>query len=144
VTRLNNKEQTFAIFVIHSFEDLSLVKKIRDNLKVHSNIRFMVAEWKKRLGEPLGDKIIEFMQSCQVVLVLWSHNLEKSVLANQEIGYAVALGKRIFPFVARGMIPKGFLQGTEYIEYDPFDVEKDIEILVEEITTFAQNMGYHV
>jgi len=104
----------------------------------------MVAEWNRRPGEPLTDKIVELLQSCQIVLVLWSHNLEKSVLANQEIGYSVALGRRMIPFVARGMSLKGFLQGTEYIEYDPFDVEKDIEVLVEEIKAFATQMGYQV
>jgi len=79
-----------------------------------------------------------------VVIVIWTHNLKKSVLANQEIGYARALGKRIFPFIVRGMNPEGFLQGMEYIDYDPFNIEEDIKKLVETMRTFAQRLGYAV
>lgn len=134
---------TFAVFVIHSFEDMPLVEKIHDDFKVHSNIQVLVAEWRRRPGDLLADKVTELIQASQVVIVVWSHNLEKSIMGNQEIGYANALNKRIFPFVAKGMSTKGLLQGMEYIEYNPFAVEKDIKILVEEIKTFALHMGYN-
>lgn len=123
---------------------MSLLGKIYEGFDDFPRIQLLIAEWEKRPGELLTDKIEELIRRCHVVIVIWTHNLEKSVLANQEIGYARALGKRIFPFVVRGMDPGGFLQGMEYINYDPFDIEKDIQNLVETVRVFAQRLGYFV
>lgn len=141
---MSSTVQTFAVFIVHSFDDMSLVEKIYEDLKGHSKIQVFVAEWNRRPGDFLADKVTELIQASHVAIVVWSHNLEKSVLGNQEIGYAIALNKKMFPFVAKGMSLKGLLQGMEYIEYNPFDVEKDIKVLVEEIKTFAGQMGYYV
>jgi len=141
---LSDTRPRFGVFVIHSFDDMSLLGKIYEGFDDFPRIQLLIAEWEKRPGELLTDKIEELIRRCHVVIVIWTHNLEKSVLANQEIGYARALGKRIFPFVVRGMDPGGFLQGMEYINYDPFDIEKDIQNLVETVRVFAQRLGYFV
>ena len=138
------KKPTFDIFIVHSFEDMSLIGKIYEEFKDFPRIQLLIAEWERRPGELLTDKIEELIRRCHVVVVIWTHNLEKSVLANQEVGYARALGKRIFPFVVRGMNPRGFLQGMEYIDYDPFNVEADIQNLIETVRIFAGRLGYLV
>ena len=141
---MSDTAPTFEIFIVHSFDDMSLVGKIYEGFKDFPRIQLLIAEWEKRPGELLTDKIEELIRRCHVVIVVWTHYLEKSVLANQEIGYARALDKRIFPFVVRGINPKGFLQGMEYIDYDPFNIEKDVQNLVETVRMFAQRLGYAV
>ena len=141
---MSDELTTFNIFIVHSFDDISLLGKIYEGFRDFPRIQLLIAEWEKRPGELLTDKIEELIRQCHVVIVIWTHNLEKSVLANQEIGYARALGKRIFPFVARGMNLRGFLLGMEYVDYDPFNVEEDIQNLAETIRMFAHRLGYAV
>lgn len=141
---MSNAKQTFSVFVVHSFRDMSLIKKIREEFGKFPRIQVVVAEQMRRPGVLLIEKIMELMESCQVVVVVWSHNLEKSIMANQEIGYACALHKIVLPFVMSGMRLKGLLEGSEYVEFDPFNATQDIPILIDEIRTLATHLEYDV
>lgn len=124
---------------------MSLVEKIQEGFTLISpKIRVLVAERRRRPGEVLTEKIRTLITECHLVIVLWTPNLENSIMANQEIGYADALGKPIVPFILSGMTLKGLLLGIEYIECDSVEVENDIKILIEEIVSLAKNLGYKV
>jgi len=41
------------------------------------------------------------------------------------------------------MASKGFLQGQEYIEFDPYNVEDDVKELLRIVLSFAKEMGLH-
>jgi hypothetical protein len=97
----------------------------------------LVAERRNKPGAILTEKIMELIETCDLVLVVWSHNLEKSVMANQEIGYAKTLDKPLYPFVMSGFEPKGFLKATEYVEFDPYCPENGIRILMREVLRLA-------
>ena len=134
-------DEVLSAFIVHSNEDYPLVQKIYDRCRFPW-IRCCIAEQEKRPGELLTGKIEELLVKCQVIIAVWTHNLRDSIMANQEIGYAKALGKKIIPFAVRGMKPEGFLEGLEYVEYDPYDPEKGIENLIVTLTKLAQNFGY--
>jgi len=62
------------------------------------------------------------------VLVLWTRDGAHSSWVNQEIGFAEDLCKLIIPVVERGVYPKGFLVGKEYIELDREEPAKTIRV----------------
>jgi hypothetical protein len=100
----------FKVFVVHAFKDTSLIEIMQKAFAEHPFIRLVIAERRKKLGDILAKKIMDLIDRSQMVIVVWSHNTEQSVLANQEIGYAVTKDKIIFPFVMAGTIPKVFLK----------------------------------
>lgn len=136
--------QNFIVFVIHSFRDTSLLENIREEFENSPQIEAVFAERQRRPGVLLTEKITELMQSCKVVVVVWTPNLEKSIMANHEIGYACALDKVVFPLVLTGMELKGLLQGAEYIEFEPGNVRQGIRILIAQIRSLATKLGYEV
>jgi hypothetical protein len=136
VTPLRHKK--FRVFIIHPFEDIALVKKIKEEFESYPEIKIIIAERFRRPGDILAWKLMELIENCQMVLVVWSHSIERSILANQEIGYAMALEKPICPFVASGIEPKGFLEGTEYIEFNPYIPEPHVRNLAKHVRKQAR------
>ncbi|TET19921.1 TIR domain-containing protein [Candidatus Bathyarchaeota archaeon] len=123
---------------------MSLIENVREEFENFPEIQVVIAEQLRRPGVLLTEKITELMQSCQVVVVVWTPNLVKSIMANHEIGYACALDKVVFPFVMTGMELKGLLQGAEYIEFEPGNVREGIRILIAQIRALATKLGYEV
>jgi len=141
---LSNPPQTFDVFIIHAVRDESLIESIQEEFRSFPRIRVLIAERRRRPGFFLAEKIRELIDTSHLVIVVWTPNLEKSITANQEIGYALALNKPIFPLVFAGMKPGGLLEGTEYIECDPVNARRAIQALIEDIRSLASELGYSI
>jgi hypothetical protein len=88
----------------------------------------------------LTEKIKGLIEDSHFVVVLWSHHLEKSIMCNHEIGYAIALNKPVIPFIMSGMDPKGLLAGTEYIEFDAHRFDEGLEELETTLEEYAAEL----
>src|SRR6266700_404854 len=115
------------VFVSHSMgvRDLDVLHCLLAEAEGR-NIAYYLAERDPRFGGLLTDKIKGALQEAHCVLVLWTRDGAHSGYVNQEIGFAEHLGRLIIPVVERGVDPKGFLIGKEYIELDRDEPAKTI------------------
>lgn len=134
----------FRVFLVHAFDDMTLIERIRKEFRNYPSIRILIAERRRRPGEILADKIMSMIDGCHLVLVVWSHNLIESITAHHEIGYAMGLNKTIFPFVIEGISLEGFLEGTERIDFNPYDPTQGIRELIKEVRKHALALQYDV
>jgi hypothetical protein len=139
---LNSSEPLITAFVVHSSRDISLIRRIQGRLGEQRWIQLCVAEERRRPGTAVSEKIKELIETCQLVIVVWTPNTVKSPLANHEIGYAVARDRMIFPFVLSGTDPEGFLEGLEYVQFDASGDDEHIDELIETIRDWAHDLGY--
>ena len=105
----------YKVFISYSTKDLSLAAHIK-NLLQNSGIKVFVAEYSLPAGSELTASILNEIQSCDLFLLLWSHNAKSSEWVPQEIGAAKALKKPVIPIMLNksGEAP-GFLKGLKYL-----------------------------
>ena len=73
-------------------------------------------------GQKLDRKAFTNLDNADCVVVLLTRNGIRSNWVQQEIGYALKIGKPLIPLVEKGVTQKDLaaLQGKKYIEYDPY------------------------
>ncbi|GAI85196.1 unnamed protein product [marine sediment metagenome] len=107
------------VFISHSMKDSHLVRVLVKNLEIYS-VEAYIAERDYQPGKQLSQKIMQNIDTSNYFLVVYTINGEDSIYVQQEIGYW--LGKKKFndfiPLVAKGINPRGFLHGLEFIEFD--------------------------
>ena len=108
------------VFISHSVKDLQLVIALEAYFKPRGILAY-IAERDYQIGKPLSNKIIENIETSDCFLVLYTINAKESGFVNQEIGYWIKAHRynNFIPLVEKGVTPKGFLSGLEYIEFDP-------------------------
>ena len=110
------------VFISHSTKDFQLVVTLGNYLNTYG-IEGYIAERDYQLGTQLSQKIMQNIDTSEYFLVVYTINGKYSEFISQEIGYW--LGKKgynnLIPFVAKGVNPKAFLCGIEYIELDPLN-----------------------
>jgi len=96
----------------------------------------IAAEPNKEPGTDLVGKVKSLLHECTTLIVVWSRNAACSPFVNFEIGYADAIGRRIISFkdteIRREELPI-FLLSSEYIPYDPNNLDQSIEALLNKI-----------
>ena len=112
----------YRVFISHSVRDLREVELLAEILDEYG-IETYVAERDRQYGKELSQKIKRNIENSDAILVLWTNNSKHSGWVNQEIGYAEKCNKLIIPLVEKGVKPKGFLEGREYINFNKYDVE---------------------
>jgi hypothetical protein len=84
----------------------------------------------------LTEKIKNNINNSDAVLVIWTINSHHSDWVNQEIGYAERAGKQIIPLVEKEVKIKGFLEGREYIDMNPYNMIETMEDVGEYLDDF--------
>lgn len=85
----------------------------------------------------LVEKVKEGLKQSKCIVVLITSNSYKEIWPNQEIGFAIAQGKLVIPIKEESIsMMKGFLDGIEYIKFDPsyflYNISEVIDRLVTE------------
>ena len=121
----------FKVFISHTNgpEDMTVVRRLASNLQM-LGVTAYIAEDDRRPGKYLSRKIQENIQSSDWVIGLWTDDASKSAYVNQELGFAWEKVP-VAPLVQRGIKPKGFLEGQEYISFDPEDSHLGIKEMAE-------------
>lgn len=109
----------YSVFLSHSMtaEDAPFVNTLADLLSAQG-ITHYIAERDAQFGQPLAQKIEQAIRYCDCFVALLTKGGSQSAYVNQEIGFAVGLGKYIIPIVEKGVDLVGFKQGVEWIEFD--------------------------
>ena len=142
----------FKVFISHATaEDGELANWIADALD-RLYIRAFVYERYQRGGQNRFEVIKSTIQACPYFLVMLTKDGIASQWVNQEIGYAVAVGKEIIPIMevanstGRLIKSKGFVELHDPIEYyrnaspDMDELKKNTEIAIEVATMIKREM----
>ena len=115
------------VFLSHSTKDEKLVSKIEELLYDYG-IQVYIAERDIQLGKHLSEKVILNIESCDYFMLLYTDNVKNSQYVNQEIGYWIKKKgfSQLIPLVQKGLKPEAFLEGIEYIEFEPSNAEFSI------------------
>lgn len=114
------------MFISHSVTDYENVEELADVLESY-RIEPYIAERDIQYGGFLSEKIKINIDNSDAVLVIWTNNSRHSDWVNQEIGYAERAGKQIIPLVEKGVKVKGFLEGREYVDMNPYSMIETME-----------------
>ena len=101
------------VFVIHSEKDNRILQKLfceyhnRTFGNAKLQIRYVDSQKPSQLGRNFGDIIEEEIVSSRYVIAIVTSNSEKSVWANQEIGYSKGINREILPIKEKSMAEKG-------------------------------------
>ncbi len=105
----------FKVFISYSTKDLSKVNHIKAMLE-HSSIEVFVAEYSLLPGQPLSEKIINAIKSCNLFILLWSNSAKDSEWVPQEIGVAKSSLRTILPVVLEPNLSlPGFISDLKYL-----------------------------
>ncbi len=105
----------FKVFISYSTKDLPKVNHIKNMLE-HSSIEVFVAEYSLLPGQPLSEKIINAIKSCNLFILLWSSSARDSEWVPQEIGIAKSSVKTILPVVLEPNLSlPGFISNLKYL-----------------------------
>ena len=137
--------ETFKVFISHATaEDGNLVNWMADALdRLH--IRAYVYERYLMGGRNRFELIKSMILACPYFLVVLTKDGIRSQWVNQEIGYAVGMGKNLIPiievdnFTGRRLDSKGFIELHDSINYYR---NKDIELMADVIYTLKNYLSF--
>jgi len=126
---------TYKVFISYSVTDYEAVEELADVLESYG-IEPYIAERDLQYGGYLTEKIKNNIDNSDAILVIWTNNSRHSDWVNQEIGYAERAGKQIIPLIERGVKVKGFLEGREYVDMNPYNMIETMEGVGEYLDDF--------
>ncbi len=118
------------VFISYAREDEALAHLL-SHILTKTGVRCLIDSQLPQ-ARPFDDKLKHMIEESDLVLVLLTKSSLSSAWVNQEIGYAVAHGKRIWPVsMEKNLEPEGLIKtiGT-YSLFDWADPEHTIERLV--------------
>ncbi len=117
------------IFISYSVHDTALVSQLDQQLVLQGHS----TEWwgkSKKPGREVWGQIFDWIDNADVALVIITEKTVKRAMAvGNEVGRALAMGKRVIPLVAAG-VPEselGCLKGVAHIEIDPANPQPAID-----------------
>ena len=106
---------SYFVFISYSTQDIERVDEVQRAL-LDSQVEVFIAEHSVRPGEHLVDKIMQAIKRCDLFVLLWSKNSERSKWVLQELGAAAAAEKLIIPIVLdKEVALPGFAADLKYI-----------------------------
>lgn len=99
------------IFVSHSSEDDNKMEAIYRAIKKRPQLEPVIVVKKRQQGKWFPDKVAEALDAADLIIPILTKNSIKSQWVNQEIGYARAKAKDIWPLLEKGQTKnlKGFI-----------------------------------
>jgi hypothetical protein len=120
------------IFISYSNSDKDKVDLIAEELKGNKIFKSKVIASDREALKPLAQKVSKGITDCKVFLPILTKNSMNTQWINQEIGYAMALGKTILPIIEKGIMGK--LKGFIHKESDlPYAYDSNVDKTKENI-----------
>ena|SRR5689334_11356578 len=106
---------SYKVFISYSTKDLLIVNHVR-RLLTSASIEVYVADYSLPPGAAIGQEIIQAIRSCDLFILLWSHNSRASDWVQQEIGIATDAEKIIIPVVLQPRLElPAFISNRKYL-----------------------------
>jgi nucleoside 2-deoxyribosyltransferase len=93
----------------------------------------------RQAGVQLSAKLKEHIEESDVLLAVLTARGTDSAWVHEEIGYALGKGKKVLPFVEKGVEVKGMLQGVEAYIFDTSAPDMVIEKVAHDIALRAKS-----
>ncbi|MDE1829192.1 MAG: toll/interleukin-1 receptor domain-containing protein [Thaumarchaeota archaeon] len=106
---------TNRVFISYATGDENGVKELYDALSRLQNIEVYIPEWINIEGKSQAQKVVDGLNSTNLVIVLITFNSTNTMWLNQEMGYARARNIPIISVVEKGIGVKGFLEEQQHI-----------------------------
>jgi len=116
----------YRIFLSYGSGDEQYVRALWDSVSVVDGLELYVAEWVQAAGVSLRDKVAYGIDGSRCLIAFYTSAGISSQWMNQEVGYAYAKRVVIIPIKEDYVEIKGFLEGVEYIKFDPYDFNNTI------------------
>ena len=105
----------YSVFVSYSTRDLETANALHAWI-AHAGASVYIAEYSTVPGTPLSTEVLSAIKQCDLFLLLWSSNAQRSEWVPQEIGAATAASKSIMPVVLHaGIELPGFIRDLKYL-----------------------------
>ena len=139
------KNNLHMVFVSHSFkeEDLELSAILKNHLEKYNDITAYLAEKEKRYGYIISNKIKEAIRNSFCVVVILTKNSIISASVNQELGYAMGIGRGIIPLVSNEVKDKVgvLLNDVEGEEFTDENFEEKCKIIAEHVSKLPKEFA---
>lgn len=111
----------YSIFLSHSHLDAELARQIKEQVETLGDVSVYLSEEHVEPGRHVYEKLQKAIQEHDALVALITTSSIPSPYVNQEIGYALGLGKLSVPLVLpdANRDALAMLDGREYIELDP-------------------------
>jgi len=109
------------VFVCHDHGDAKELAKIKQCLQGHG-IDLFLAHADIDMGEHFPNRIKSEIQGCDFFLLIANEKSKNSFFCNQEVGFALASGRKILSYIENDEIPPwGLIRDTQGETYKNFD-----------------------
>jgi TIR domain len=106
----------YNVFISYSSKNLHIVDWARSTLAQPGITEVFAAEYSVLPSQVLNGAIIRAIRTCDLFVLLWSHDARVSDYVPQEIGIAVGCNKTILPVVMEDNVPvPGFITNLKYL-----------------------------
>jgi hypothetical protein len=109
----------YKVFISHNTLDQEWVELMRSDLAA-AGIDAYLSEHDIQPGKDLSEKLQQAIRGSDAFVVLMSQHSAPSSYVHQEVGYALAIGRRVIPIVEKGT-PANALAMLQKVEYIPID-----------------------
>ena len=134
------------VFISHSVSDLNIVMRLHELLKASGMEVYMPhISYTRPGGLALG--VEEKIKGSDYVLAIIAKDGPRKELVHFELGCAKAHRKPIIALIEKGLSPPPYLSEREYVYFDPADMERSIEYVVEflnKIRARRQNQAFQI
>lgn len=128
------------IFISYSNIDKKLAGNLKNELKKRG-FEIFLAHHTIKGGRNWLEEILNELDNCDIVIPLLTDNFLKSKYADQEVGYAMAKKKKIFPLMAPNT-PHGFLELIQGRKLDFDNIGKTCEEICDDIKSSDEFADY--
>lgn len=121
---------SFKIFVSYSTKDIVEIKPILQQIQTIKNTEFFFADETLNPGDQISQRILNYINDCDVFILFYSEFARDSTYVQHEIGVAKANNKIIIPILLDTTKTDGMLQGINYLNfYDQTKKQQEFERL---------------
>ena len=117
-------------FLSHADEDKIIAERIAEGLKEY-HFDVFLAHKDIEPGSDWENILKKRIEESDLFLILLSSKFKNADYTNQEVGIAICLKKRIFPFSIDGTMPYGFMSKYQSSRFNVKNIDKGVKLLSE-------------
>lgn len=117
-------------FLSHADDDKAIAGRIAEGLKKY-HFDVFVAHNDIEPGSDWENTLKTRIAECDLFVALLSSKFKNANYTNQEVGFAICLEKKIFPFSIDGTIPYGFMSRYQSSKFNVKKIDEEIQKISE-------------
>lgn len=116
------------VFISYGREEQGIANQLRESL-VKAGLEVYMPEEEFQPSKTIMEQVTNAIDASGCVLGVLTEHSVNSPWVNQELGYAVASGKRTFLLVESTVPVSGLLSGRKYFQFDKADPQSAVRVV---------------